>query len=83
MDNISVESETHYFLSISQEGRGRNRSECPLVGREVRLRWRSAGTSTRLYTMRYIITVWAYARLLCNVCHWSCCSMAVTLLVRW
>ena len=61
----------------------RNRSEWPLVRREVRLRWCSAGMSTRLYTMRYIITVWAYARLLCSDCHWSCCSMAVTLLVCW
>jgi hypothetical protein len=33
--------------------------------------------------MRYIITVWAYARPLCSVCQWSCCSVAVTLLVRW
>ena len=48
----------------------RNRNDWALVQREVRLRW-------------YIITVSAYARLPCSVCHWSCCSMAVTLLVRW
>ena len=33
----------------------RNHSEWPLVRREVRLRWCSAGISTRLYTMRYIL----------------------------
>jgi hypothetical protein len=57
--------------------------EWPLVRREVRLRWCSAGISTRLYTIWYIITLWAYARLLCCVCHWSCCSMAVILLMCW
>ena len=57
-----------------------NLSEWTLVRREVRLRWCSAGISTRLYTMRYINTVWAYARLICSVSHWSCCSLAVTLL---
>ena len=61
----------------------RNRSEWPLIWREVPLRWCSAGILTRLYTMRYIITLWAYARLHCTVCHWNCCSMAVTLLVLW
>jgi hypothetical protein len=52
----------------------RNRSEWPLVRREAWLRWCSSGISTRLYTMRYNIIVWAYARLLCSVCQWSCCS---------
>jgi hypothetical protein len=47
----------------------RNRSEWPLVRREVRLRWYSAGISTRLYTLRYMITIWAYTRLLCSICH--------------
>jgi hypothetical protein len=41
----------------------RYRSEWPLVQREVWLRWCYPGISTRLYTMRYIITVWVYARL--------------------
>ena len=47
----------------------------------LRLRWCSTGILKRLYTMRYIITG---STLVCSVVSaTSCCSMAVTLLVRW
>ena len=46
----------------------RNRSEWPLVRREVRLRWCSAGISTKLYTMWCIITVWADTTKQTSIC---------------